>query len=168
MRRRLLLLRHAKSSWDDAARPDHDRPLSKRGRAAADRMGEHLRRSGERVDVVLCSSARRTRETLERLVLPTQDVHVEDGLYGAGPDELLDRIRDVPAAAEVVLVIGHDPGMHELAVDLAGPDLGEPASRLREKLPTGALAVYEVDGPWRDLAAGLARLVSFVVPRELG
>ena len=130
-------------------------------------MGAHLRASGARVDVVLCSSARRSRETLERLAIDASDVRIEDGLYGAGPDELLGRLRDVTGDPGSLLVIGHNPGMHELAAALTGPDPGVPASRLREKLPTGALAVFEVDGPWMDLAADGAHLVSFVVPREL-
>jgi phosphohistidine phosphatase len=147
MRHRLLLLRHAKSSWDDPSLTDRDRPLSKRGRAAARRMGEHLRASGGRIDLVLCSSALRTRETLERLALGVADVRVEDRLYGAGPDELLDRLRDVAGDPGAVLVIGHDPGMHELAAALAGPDLGEPR-RACAGSRRGHSPVFSTAGRW--------------------
>ncbi|MGZ8625899.1 MAG: SixA phosphatase family protein [Actinomycetota bacterium] len=168
MTRRLLVLRHAKSSWDEPSRPDHERPLTARGRRAADRVGEHLRSSGTLPDVVLCSSALRTRETLQRLALGAADVHVEDGLYGAGEDELLARLRDVAEDAGTVLLVGHNPGVHGLAVELAGPDLGEAASRLREKFPTAGLATFELQGTWRELGPGRVRLTSYVVRRELG
>lgn len=163
----LLLLRHAKSSWDEPSLPDRERPLSKRGRLAAERMGAHLRNEGLVPSLVLCSSSRRTQETLERLDLGDTEARFEDALYGAGEQELLSRLRDVTAGAVSVAVIGHNPGMHDLAIELAGSDLGEPAARVREKFPTGAVAVFEVDGAWRDLAPGRTRLTSFVVPREL-
>jgi phosphohistidine phosphatase len=168
MTHRLLLLRHAKSDWGDASLADHDRPLAKRGRTAADRMGAHLRAGGPRPDLVLCSSARRTRETCERLGLADVATEVEDALYGASDDELLARLRTVPEPTGTVLLVGHNPGVQDLAVALAGPDLGEQAARPREKFPTGALAVFDVDGAWRDLAPGRARLSAFVAPRELG
>jgi phosphohistidine phosphatase len=168
MTRRLLLLRHGKSSWDDPSLPDHDRPLAKRGRRAAERMGAHLRAGGRRPELVLCSTARRTRETLERLALEGSKARFEDGLYGADEHELLERLRAVPERTGSVLLVGHNPGIQDLAVELAGPDPGEDARRLRERFPTGALATFELDRPWRGLAPGRARLTSFLVPRELG
>jgi phosphohistidine phosphatase len=168
MTHRLLLLRHAKSDWGDASLPDHDRPLAKRGRAAADRMGAHLRAEGPRPDLALCSSARRSQETCERLGLANLETAVEDSLYGAPDDELLARLRTLREDTGVVLLVGHNPGVQDLAIALAGPDLGEDAVRLREKFPTGALAVFDVDGAWWELAPGRARLSAFVVPRELG
>ena len=166
MTRRLLLIRHAKSSWDDAGLPDHERPLSARGRRSAALLGAYLRAEGLLPDVVLCSSSRRTRETLERLAIDEAEPRVEDELYGADHRELLERLRRLQDAGAVAL-IGHNPGIHDFAVDLAGPDLGDGAVRLREKFPTGALARYEVDGAWADLEPGRARLVAFVVPRDL-
>jgi phosphohistidine phosphatase len=168
MAHRLLLLRHAKSDWGDAALPDHDRPLAARGRKAAGRLGSHLKAAGLRPDLVLCSSARRTRETLERLGLPDVETRIEDELYAAPGDALLDRLRTVPEGVADVLLIGHNPGIQDLAIALAGPDLGEQAVRLREKFPTGAMAMFEVHGSWSDFAPGRARLSGFVVPRELG
>jgi phosphohistidine phosphatase len=167
MTHRLLLLRHAKSSWDDASVPDHERSLAKRGHRAADRMGAHIRSSGLDPDLILCSSARRTRETLERLGLEGADVRIEEGLYGAGGEELLARVREIAEEVASALVLGHNPGVHDLAIGLTGPDLGDEAARVRERFPTGALAVFETDGSWRELGPERARLGSFVVPREL-
>src|ERR1044071_581082 len=103
--RRLYLLRHAKSSWDDESLADHDRPLSGRGRRAADAIGRHLRAEGIEPELVLCSSAARARETLARIGL-TGDV--ERDLYGASATELLARVRELPRSLESVLMIGHN------------------------------------------------------------
>lgn len=133
-------------------------------------MSRYLTETDLRVDLVLCSSTRRTRETLE-LLAPAFDraeVLVEDGLYGGGENELLERLREAPESADTVALIGHNPGMQDLASALAGQDPGAEAARLRERFPTGALAVFEIDGAWRELGPGSARLVSFTVPRELG
>ena len=165
--RRLLLLRHAKSSWDDASLDDRDRPLAPRGHKAADRMAEHLRSSNMSVDLVLCSSALRTTQTLEHIGRAFGDAEMvmEDGLYGASDEELLDRLRSVPDQAGGVALIGHNPGVQDLATELAGD--GDDLERMRTKFPTGALAVLEFDGPWAELAEGGARLVAFVTPRDL-
>jgi phosphohistidine phosphatase len=161
--KRLLLLRHAKSSWDDPALADHDRPLAPRGRKAAKRIGEHVRRNDIPIDLVLCSSARRARETLE-LVGPSAEIQVEPGLYGASADELLERLRRVPEEVETVMLIGHNPAIQELTIDLAA-HAGELA---HEKYPTGALATLTFIGPWHALDPGRAELTAFVRPRELG
>jgi phosphohistidine phosphatase len=166
--KRLLLIRHAKSSWDDPALADHERPLAPRGQKAADRIAEHLGDAEATIDVVLCSSSRRTRETLERLTTTFGDaeVRVEDGLYGASAGELLDRLHDVPDGIGGVAVIGHNPGIQDLTIELArdGPHVG----RALKKFPTAAVAVLEFDAPWSELGTGGARLVSFTVPKDLG
>jgi phosphohistidine phosphatase len=164
---RLLLLRHAKSSWDEPIADDRARPLAPRGRRAAARIGEHLRSAGLVPAVAVCSPAERARETLRRLELPGGETRFDERLYGAGAEEILAVVRD-QGAPGTLLAVGHNPGMHELAIELAGPDLGEDAERLRERFPTGALAVFEIEGAWSELSAGRARLSSFVVPRELG
>jgi phosphohistidine phosphatase len=166
----LYLLRHAKSSWDDAGLADRDRPLAPRGRKAARRIAEHL--GNPEVAVVLCSSAVRTRQTLDA-ILPALDgdpeVLVEDGLYGAMADSLLARLRAVPADVPSVLLIGHNPGIGDLALELAGRGDGAALQRLREGYPTGALATLAIpDGGWAELADGGAELTGYVVPRELG
>ena len=166
--KRMLLLRHAKSSWDDPGLPDHDRPLAPRGHRAAERMAEYLRSNAPAVDLVLCSSALRTRETLERMTDAFGDAEIvlEDDLYGATDHELLDRLRRVAEGYEIVALIGHNPGIQDLGMALAGS--GEDLDRMRAKFPTGALAVLEFDGPWRRLEPGGARLASFVTPKDLG
>jgi phosphohistidine phosphatase len=164
----LLLLRHAKSSWDDPSLADHERPLAKRGRKAAERMGEHLRAVGPLPDLVVSSSSRRTRETLDRLGLDGTEVRLEDAVYHATDGELLELVREIPEAVGSVLLIGHNPAVQELAVQLCDDDRGAEAQQLREKFPTGALAVFEIDGAWRKLAPGYARLMSFTAPRSLG
>jgi phosphohistidine phosphatase len=160
--KRLLLLRHAKSSWDDPTLADHDRPLAARGRKAAQLIGAYLRRERIAVSLVLCSSARRARETLE-LVEPPGEKQIEPELYGASADQLLERVRQLPETSDSVMLIGHNPAIQELAACLAGDD-GELAG---QKFPTGALATLTFAGPWRALRAGGAELAAFVRPREL-
>ena len=119
---RLLLLRHAKSSWDDPSLADHERPLAPRGHRAAESMAEHLRSNVPHPDLVLCSSALRTRETLERMskAFGDAEVVVDDDLYGATDELLLERLRGVADRFETVAMIGHNPGVHDLAIALAG------------------------------------------------
>jgi len=165
---RLFLLRHAKSSWADPSVRDHDRPLNDRGRRAAATMGDHLRKRGWVPDVVLCSSARRTCETATLLGLPdTSELVVEHDLYLADPDTVLHRIRAVDDRAAAVMVIGHNPTMHEVALDLVADGNKHALRNLGEKYPTGALAVFDVDGAWLALAPASAHLAAFVTPREL-
>jgi phosphohistidine phosphatase len=167
MSRRLLLIRHAKSSWGDASLPDRERPLAGRGRKAAERMGAHLRNAGLRPDIVLCSPSRRTRETLELMEFPGAEVTYLDELYGASAPDLLASAREVRDDAEVIAVVGHNPGVQDLSIELAKDESTEEALRLRQKFPTCAVAVFDVDGAWRDVATGRVRLASFVVPKEL-
>jgi phosphohistidine phosphatase len=170
--RTLLLLRHAKSSRDDPALADLDRPLTRRGHRAARKLAQRLSdRAGGPPGLVLCSPARRTLETLEPLSrrLPVDAaVLVERGLYLAGAERLLRRLRRLPDAARDVLVVGHDPGLHELALALARPGRSRDLARLREKHPTGALVVLALDlSCWRDLEPGTGRLVEYTIPRDL-
>ena len=167
MNRRLLLIRHAKSSWDDASLSDRERPLAGRGRKAAERMGAHLRSEGLRPDVVLSSPSMRTRETLELLEFSGAEVTYLDGLYGAGASDLLASAREVRDDAGVVAVVGHNPGIQDLSIELASDDAAARAVRLRQKFPTCAVAIFDVDGAWRDVATGRVRLASFVVPKDL-
>jgi phosphohistidine phosphatase len=166
----LYLLRHAKSSWDDPQLPDHDRPLTPRGRRAAHKVADHLRRTGIAPALVLCSTARRAAETLDA-ILPSlgraPDVRFEEGLYGASTEELVHRVHEIPATVPSALVIGHNPGMQLAALMLARQGDQESIARLRDKMRTGALATLELDGEWSSAAAGGARLVSFVAPRDL-
>jgi phosphohistidine phosphatase len=165
--KRLFLLRHAKSSWDDPRLDDRDRPLAPRGRRASELIAGHLRREGIAPSPVLCSSATRTRETLQRVIpaLDASDVSIEDELYGASSEGLLQRLREVPGDLESVMLVGHQPAIQELALDLAGD--GAELARLRGKFPTGALATLLFAGDWSELAPGSAELVAYVKPKEL-
>ena len=164
---RLYLLRHAKSSWDDPGSNDRDRPLSPRGRRAAERIAEHLRAEGVRLDLVLCSPAVRARQTLARVrrALGDPKVSFDQTLYAADADRLLARLRAVPAGVEALMVVGHNPGLQDLALELATK--GSEVRKLREKLPTGGLATFSFEGAWHELGPRRAKLVRFVVPREL-
>ena len=163
----LFLLRHAKSSWADSTLPDAERPLAPRGRRDAKLIAEHLRRLGIEPELILCSTAVRTRETLDviRPALPNSELALAQDLYAAGADELLARIRQVPATVESVLVIGHNPGLHELALVLAST--GDELDRLEAKLPTAALATLALASTWRQVAPGDATLAAYVVPKQL-
>lgn len=168
----ILLLRHAKSSWSDAELADHDRPLSRRGERAAQAMAEYLVAHAPRPDLILCSTAARTRQTLapliKRLGKPAPTVAVEQGLYLATQQALLNRLKALADDVDVVLMIGHNEGIGLLAELLAGLGKSETLAALQEKFPTGALA--ELRAPierWSELGRGCAKLSDFVRPRDL-
>jgi phosphohistidine phosphatase len=166
--KRLYLLRHTKSDWDDPTLDDHERPLAARGRRAADRIAEHLRRGDVRPDLVLCSSSRRTLETLARIAPSLgerADFRIERDLYAADGASLLARLRRLPGSVSSAMLIAHNPGIQDLALDLAGS--GDPLPRLRDRFPTGALATLEFSGAWSGLGEHTADLVSFVTPKDL-
>jgi len=166
--KRLFLLRHAKSSRKDPSLPDHDRPLAGRGRRASKAMATYMREHGVAPALVLCSSATRARQTLDG-VAPgldgSHEVRIESELYQASAAGLLRRLQRVDAAVPSVMLVGHNPSIERLALDLAsrGPELAE----LADKYPTGALAALEFSGTWSELEADAARLVRFVKPRDL-
>jgi len=165
----LHLLRHAKSSWNNASLADHERPLAPRGRRAAEAMAGHLAALVP-PDLVLCSTARRAQDTLEPLRgrLPdTTEVRIEDDLYGAPAALLLARLRLVPDAAAGVLLVGHNPGLEDLVRALGRAGDPELIARLHAKFPTAALATLAFDGPWKRLGPGAATLEAFVVPGDL-
>lgn len=170
--RTVLLLRHAKSSWHDESLTDEERPLNGRGREAATRMGRYLRDEGLLPGRVLCSTARRAVETLERLrrEWPEQPrVRLDGRLYLASAERLLAVLAEQDAAVDVLLLVGHNPGLAELANGLAQAGNEEDLARLRRKLPTAALVEISFDvDTWGDLVARSGELRRFVVPRELG
>jgi len=169
--KRLYLLRHAKSDWADLDRIDADRPLSPRGRRAAPTLGRYMRREGLIPALVLASTARRTEETWDLLSETLKsDVPAETShkLYLASPARLLKAIRGVDDKIPSVLIVGHNPGIQALALELAGSGDESGRARIAEKYPTGGLAVFDfaVDH-WADVAAGGGELERFVVPRDL-
>jgi phosphohistidine phosphatase len=166
--RKLFLLRHAKSSWDDPGLADHDRPLAPRGKRAAKVIAEYLRDQAIAPELVLCSSSQRTRQTLERIAPALGDdlaVEIERELYAASASTLLRRLQAVGDDVESVMLVGHNPGIEQLALTLAGN--GEKLAEMRSKFPTAALATLEFEGPWTELDLGVARLADFVKPKQL-
>lgn len=168
--RRLLVLRHAKSSWDDPSLADHDRPLNDRGLRALPELRRVLAVRGHAVTHVRCSSAVRTRATLAgvRDALPADiEVDVDGALYGATSDELLDSCRAVGDDAGDVLLIGHNPAVEDLVAALTGDATPAARRQLATKVPTGALAQLGLSGPWSDLRAGACHLDVLLVPKAL-
>jgi phosphohistidine phosphatase len=171
--RQLLLLRHAKSSWDDAAQSDHGRALNPSGQAAATAVGGAMRALGLAPDVVLVSSARRTLQTLEALEPWDETPLIEpmDQLYLAAAPQILAILNRVTDTVRSVLVIGHNPGLHDLALTLTGAHAlsapTQPGARLAAGFPTGALAEFTVAARWCDLGEGGGRLVRFLSPKDL-
>ena len=168
----LLLLRHAKSSWDDPQLADHARPLNGRGRQAAGAMAREMRRLGLVPDFVVVSSARRTLQTLAALEPWDTPPVVEplDTLYLADAEDMLDVVRGLPSTAQRVLLVGHNPGMHNLAMMLAGAHaaaVDKQVQRMASGYPSGTLAEFSVAAPWRDLREGGGRLVRFLRPADL-
>jgi phosphohistidine phosphatase len=166
--RRLHLLRHAKSSWNDPVLRDRDRPLAPRGRRATMRIASWAGAHDVRPRLVVTSSAVRAQETLQGVLpaLGDPEVWVELALYAASADMLIQRVRALPDEAEEAMLVGHNPGLGNLLVLLAEP--GKLRERAETKVPTGALATLDADvACWADVEPGGARLVSFVVPREL-
>jgi phosphohistidine phosphatase len=168
MSKSLHLLRHAKSSWNEVELADHDRPLAPRGRRAADAIARHMREQAIAPELVLSSTARRARETVERIrpALGAAPIRYERELYGASATELLERLRTVPDGVASVLLVGHNPAMEELALVIARPSPRR--DELEIKFPTGALATLSVAAAsWTELRRGGGELVAFVRPRDL-
>lgn len=163
--RTLLLMRHAKSDYPSGV-VDHDRPLAPRGVREAGLAGDWLRASAPPIDLVLCSTAVRTRETLARAKL-TAPVTFADRLYDAVPSTVVDEINGVDDDVATLLVIGHEPAMSTVALGLADTSTSNHVAveGISAKFPTSAIAELRTRSHWRDLAAGGAVLVTFHVPR---
>lgn len=170
--KRLTLLRHAKSSWDDPVSRDFDRPLNRRGERAALVVGRYAREQGMHFDHLIASPAVRVVETLDTFFEgygETIETNWDRRIYLASSATLMDVIRDLPDQCAAALMVGHNPGMEDLVLGLV-PDDG--TSPLRDdvevKLPTASLAVLEIDVEhWDDVGASKARLVHFTRPRDL-
>ena len=164
----LFVLRHAKSSWDDPGLDDHERPLAPRGRRAVEAIAAHLNAAGIQPELVLCSSARRTRETLDGVAVGGEH-RIEPALYAAGTEEVLDRLRQLPDSVSSVMLIGHNPAAQMLVLRLTNRDRSgqEDPERdeVKRKFPTGALATLWFDCAWSELAPGCAQLQEFTFPK---
>jgi phosphohistidine phosphatase len=170
--RRLILLRHAKSDWSDPGKPDHHRPLNERGRSSAPLIGRYMAHHHLIPDRALVSPAVRTRQTFaliaEAFERPPKEIG-EARIYEADPDTLLAVVRETPASVHTLLLVGHNPGLQDVATLLIGGGDNDARERLREKMPTGALAVIDfATDDWRSVRPGAGRLDRFVTPRTLG
>lgn len=162
MTKRLILMRHAKSGWDDPTLSDIDRPLNARGRAAATALGGWLKNSAYVPDAVLCSAAARTRETLALLNVQAPPTFME-GLYLAPAARMMEALKD--CAEDMILLIGHNPGIGQLAQDIVS---GAPDHRRFYDYPTGATLVCDLPiTTWADAVSRSAQVVDFIVPRDL-
>jgi phosphohistidine phosphatase len=166
---RLHLLRHAKSSRDLEV-DDRERGLSRRGREEAERVGARLPAAVGALDLVLCSTARRTRETAELALAsfaPMPRLIFDDALYLAAPALLLKRLSGLDESEEAVLMIGHNPGLHELAVTLAAPDSGAFQALAGGKFPTSVRASFAIAGSWSTLGGSRHPLTDYVTVKSL-
>ena len=159
----LLLLRHAKSDWDDVRLRDIERPLAKRGRRDAPRMGKALRKQGQLPDLILCSPATRAKETMElfkEAAMLEAPVEFEQNIYEASAAELLKIVRHLPDERHCVLMVGHNPGFENLLSRLIG---------VERLMPTAALAcVTFLISRWEDVEDGEGKLQWFLIPKNLG
>jgi phosphohistidine phosphatase len=167
----LSLLRHAKSSWKNPSLPDRERPLSQRGTVDAPLMGRAMTERGIDPELVLCSSARRTVDTLA-LVMPELKIEpkvlYEDVLYHGSPAEMFDRLRAIPPGPSHVMIVGHNPEIQALARDLIGSGPKRSRERLEEKYPTAALVVINFTaGLWSSVDLSSGSLSLFLTPKEL-
>jgi phosphohistidine phosphatase len=168
----LILLRHAKAVSEGKG-PDHERALTDVGRAAATAMGQAMKTTGLSPEVVLVSTAARTQGTLAQLEAADvweewPNIDAMPALYMASATQIRDILRDLPETVRSAMVIGHNPGLHEYALSLAGSKAAKPENkRLEESFPTAALAEFVVTTPWRRLGAGNATLQRYVVPKDL-
>jgi len=168
--KRLILFRHAKAAHIQGTR-DIDRPLDDRGRAASPRMGQYLKDEGLLPDFVLVSPSLRTRETwdLARPPLEPVAVRIEHQLYEAPGGPSLELIQALDDSVKFVMLVGHNPGIHEFAKRLVGYGDRYAFARLSEKFPTAAIAVFDFDvATWREVSERGGRLDRFVAPKDLG
>ena len=166
--KRLYVLRHAKSSWDNPGLDDHERPLAPRGQRAVVTIASYLSERNIKPELVLCSSSRRTRETMDGIDVGGEHV-IERALYGAGCGELVERLRQLPEGTSSAMLIGHNPAAQMLVLRLTNHDAGGGADPQRDavkrKFPTGGLATLAFDCDWSQLAPGCARLEEFMTPK---
>jgi phosphohistidine phosphatase len=159
----LLLLRHAKSSWDQPSLPDFDRPLAERGKRDAPRMGKALRERGPHPELIISSPATRTRATIKAIAASARfeaEIQFEESVYGASSAELIKLIRKLPQEKASAMIVGHNPGLEDLVSRLTGRP---------ERMPTAALACIEFEiERWEDVEDGEAKLAWLLTPKQLG
>jgi phosphohistidine phosphatase len=159
----LLLLRHAKSDWDDPSLRDFDRPLAARGERDAPKIGKALRKRGPVPDLIVSSPAARAKETIEAVARAARfglEIQFNEAIYDASSPELLKLIRLLPDDSSCVLMVGHNPGFEDLVGRLSGS---------HERMPTAALACiqFQIDN-WKDVNDGEGKLAWLLTPKQLG
>ena len=169
--KRLALLRHAKSSWDEPDLDDLNRPLNERGWKAARRIGRELKHRDLRFDLVLASTAARARETIDGLQEKYEfgaPIRFEPRIYMASAEQLLGLIRALPDNADAPLLVGHNPGLQRLLVELTHDDESGLRDRVAQQYPTAALAVVQLPAHrWELVEPGSGEIVELILPREL-
>ena len=168
----LYVLRHAKAERDAPSGEDHDRPLAGRGRDDAARLGQTLGQIlALRPDLIVTSSAKRTLETVAHLTAQWHErpaIRADETLYLAPASRLLETLRKLPDTAHSVLLVGHNPGIGDLAAQFAQKTPGEALNRLRNTFPTCALATFEIAAEnWANVGPDLGRLITFATPKDL-
>jgi phosphohistidine phosphatase len=165
-----MLLRHAKSDRPDNV-DDHERPLAERGRRACPLMGAYMVKQGLLPDLAVISTARRTMETWEliRAVFPKDITQIDEArIYDASAKVILDVINETPPDVKALLVVGHNPGLHELALKLIKTGSQQDLSRLQQKYPTAALVVIDFGaGNWKVISEDTGQLERFVMPKSI-
>ncbi len=171
--RRLLLLRHAKASRDDPSAPDKERPLTDAGREAARALRRYMQAERLAPDLVLTSSSRRTLDTLQELkpLEGVAQIDARDDLYLASPSDMIEILHGVEEPTSCVLVIGHNPGIQELALLLVSGDRSKKSAKLLRRMaeffPTCGFAELELDRGWPEIGYGSARLKRFLRPKDI-
>ena len=156
----LYLLRHAKSSWDDFALKDFDRPLSTRGIQDAELMGNYFKSKRKVLDIVLSSPSKRTKETLEHFFNKTsQNIIFNETIYHSSEQNIYSVIKDVEESISSLMIVGHNPSMHEFSESFSGQFI--------EKFSTCGLASFEFDDKWVNVCEDSGSLIEFKIPSEL-
>ena len=165
----LHLLRHAKSSWNNAGLNDHDRPLNKRGRQSAKTIAAYFQQAKITPDLVICSTAVRARQTLDPIAKARKPpkVVIQRGIYEGMQQTIWEHLRNLPKSAKCVLLIGHNPSLHDLALTLVDAESGKLLPPQGSKFPTGAIASFRIKGAWRALQPHEAVLFSYKTPKQI-
>jgi phosphohistidine phosphatase len=170
----IYLLRHTKSAWSDSDADDFDRPLNEQGQLNAVQIGHHLSDQKIQPDIILCSAAARTQETfsyIQSFLPATQAIEIKDALYLASSQTLMQHLENLNEAASSVMIIAHNPGLHELAINFGGREnigVSELLNQVMQQFPSGAIAtVQSTADQWKSLNQGESTLTGFVCPAVL-
>jgi phosphohistidine phosphatase len=169
--KRLAVMRHAKSDWDDAQLDDFDRPLNARGWKTARKIGRELRHRELRFDLVVASTAARVRETIDGVQEKFDfagPIQFEQRTYLASEEALLTIVRELPETVHRPLLVGHNPGLQQLVLSLTDHHDNDARDKVAQKFPTAAIAVIELPtGRWNEVGLGSGKIVELILPKDL-